>query len=461
MRRIGNALAGFSTRWIPDAFVFAIALTVAVYLLALGLTDHGPVALVDDWYAGFWGLLEFAMQMSLVLVTGYALASSPPARRGIRALARLPRGPRSAYALTTLGATLLGIVHWGLGLIAGALLAVEVARSCRERGIKVHFPLLAAGGYTGLMVWHSGLSGSAPLLVNTPGHFLEDQIGVVPLTETLFQPFNLVFLAVMIVGAPLLVLGMHPRAEEAEEIAEEDGDDGDDGDARDTAAREGAGQGGPRPAEPVRRAPAERLMHSRIPVYTVVLAGLVYLVPELVRSGIVGMDLNLLNFTFLMLGLALHGTLAGYAAAAAEGARNASSVIVQFPFYAGIMGIMEHSGLLAAVAEWFVSLSTPFTYPFWALMSACLVNLAVPSGGGQWAVQGPIVLSATQQLGLDPGVGVMAVAMGDQLTNGVQPFWALPLLALTRLRAGAVLGYSAVVMAFAITVAALCITFLS
>ncbi|GAA3754947.1 short-chain fatty acids transporter [Spinactinospora alkalitolerans] len=446
MRRVGNALAAFSTRWIPDAFVFAIALSVLVYLLALGLTDHGPLQLVDDWYAGFWGLLEFAMQMSLVLVTGYALASSPPARRGITWVASLPRGPRSACALTALLAALLGMVHWGLGLIAGALLAVEVAKSCRARGITVHFPLLAAAGYTGLMVWHSGLSGSSPLLVNTPGHFLEDRIGTIPLSETVFQPFNLVFLAAMLIGAPLLVLSMHPRPEEAAEI---------DADAAEEDSDPVSGER-PAPARP----PAERLMHSRIPVLIVVLAGLVYLVPELIRGGIVGMDLNLLNFTFLVVGLGLHGTLAGYASAAAEGARSAASVIVQFPFYAGIMGMMEHSGLLGIIAEWFVSFSTPFSYPFWALISACVVNLAVPSGGGQWAVQGPIVMDATAALGLDPGVGVMAVAMGDQLTNGIQPFWALPLLALTRLRAGQVLGYSSVVMLFGIAAAGLSITFL-
>ncbi|MDA2807394.1 short-chain fatty acid transporter [Nocardiopsis suaedae] len=451
MRRFGNALAAFSTRWIPDAFVFAVGLSVLVYLLALGLTDHGPLQLVDDWYAGFWGLLEFAMQMALVLVTGYALASSPPARRAIRRVAALPRGPLSACALTAVGAALLGMLHWGLGLIAGAMLAVEVARSCRERGIKAHFPLLAASGYTGLMVWHSGLSGSSPLLVNTEGHFLEEQIGVLPLSETLFQPFNLVFLAVMLIGAPLLLMSMHPRPEDAEEI--EDAPEGESGPG---------GDGGAVATKEQRRTltPAQRLMHSRVPVLIIVAAGLVSIVPGLVRGGIVGLDLNLLNFTFLIAGLGLHGTLAGYAAAAAEGAKNASSVIVQFPFYAGIMGIMEHSGLLEQIATWFVSFSTPFTYPFWALISACLVNLAVPSGGGQWAVQGPIVVSTTESLGLDPGVGVMAVAMGDQLTNGIQPFWALPLLALTRLRAGKVLGYSGVVMLFAIVAASLCITLL-
>jgi short-chain fatty acids transporter len=180
-----------------------------------------------------------------------------------------------------------------------------------------------------------------------------------------------------------------------------------------------------------------------------------------VREGLVGLDLNLLNFTFLMVGLALHGTLASYANAAADGARSAAAVIVQFPLYAGIMGIMEHSGLLQVIADWFVAISTSFSFPFFAMLSAALVNLAVPSGGGQWAVQGPVMVEAAQSLGVENGTAVMAVAMGDQLTNGVQPFWALPLLALTRLRAGQVLGYTAVVMLFAFVVAALCITFLS
>ncbi len=446
MRRFGSALANISTRWIPDAFVFAVALSALVYLVALFATDHGPYQLVQDWYEGFWGLLEFAMQMTLVLVTGYALASSPPVARGITRIAALPRGPRSAYALTALFAGLMGVVHWGLGLISGAMLAVRVAQSCRQRGIKVHFPLLAAAGYLGLMVWHSGLSGSGPLLVNTADHFLVDEIGTLPLSETILQPFNLVFLAAMLIGGPLLLLSMHPRTDECEEVRP---------DLDEEQPASGSAETGTQRLEP-----AQRLMHSRVLALFVAVAGLVYLVPELLREGIVGMDLNLLNFAFLVIGIGLHQTLASYASAAAEGAKNAAGVIVQFPFYAGIMGIMEHSGLLEMIAQWFVAVSTPFSYPFWAMISACLVNLAVPSGGGQWAVQGPIVIGATESLGIDTGTGVVSVAMGDQLTNGIQPFWALPLLALTRLRAGQVLGYSAVVMVFGIIVAGLCITFL-
>lgn len=453
MRRFGNVLAGFSTRWIPDAFVFAVFLSLLAYIMALGFTDRGPYELLEDWYSGFWGLLEFGMQMTLVLVTGYALASSGPAERGIAWLASLPRGPKTACLLTAFGAALMGVMHWGLGLIAGALLALRVAQSCKERGIKVHFPLLAAAGYMGLMVWHSGLSGSIPLLVNTEGHFLEDQIGTIPLSETIFQPFNLVFLLVMLIGAPLILMGMHPKAEESEEVRDSTGGDSSGG---------GSGTALVRLSRAERNAlpPAQRLMHSRVPTLIIVVAGAIYLVPSLLTNGIVSMDINLLNFAFLIVGLGLHGTLASYASSAAEGAKTASSVVVQFPLYAGIMGMMDHSGLLEIVTQAFISISTPLTYPFWALMSAALVNIAVPSGGGQWAIQGPVVVGGTEALGIEPGVGVMAVGIGEQLTNGIQPFWALPLLALTKLRAGQVLGYSSVVMFFGLMVASVCITFL-
>lgn len=466
MRRIGDGLASFSTRWVPDAFVFAVLLTFCVYALGLVFTDHGPLQLIEDWYGGFWDLLTFAMQMTLILVTGYALASSPPVRRGLVWLAARPGGARSAVVLTAVSAGVLGLIHWGLGLIAGALLAREVATAAKRRGIAVHFPLLAAAGYIGLLVWHSGLSGSAPLLVNTPGHFLEEEIGVVSLADTILEPYNLVFVVLTLALTAAVLASMHPQAPDTEEI----GGDGapservargttaaapTDGPARTAVAEEtvteAAGE----------RSPAERLSHSRVLVGVVVLAGAVFLVPYFAREGIVGLDLDVMNFTFLVAGLALHGTLAAYGRAVADGARAASGVIVQFPFYAGIMGMMGASGLVDVIAGWFVAISTPATYPFWAMMSAAVVNFAVPSGGGQWAVQGPVVIQATEALGLRPGIGVMAVAMGDQLTNMIQPFWALPLLGITRLKAGQVLGYTAAAMLVAMVVAALCISFLA
>jgi short-chain fatty acids transporter len=441
LRRLGALLAAFSERCVPDAFAFAVLLTFAVFGLALGLTGRGPVELVNDWYRGFWDLLAFAMQMSLVLVTGHALAGAPPIRRALARVSAWPTSGRSAVALTAFCAGTLGLVHWGLGLVTGALLAREVARSARRRGIRVHLPLAAAAGYVGLVVWHSGLSGSAPLLVNTQGHFLEASIGLVPLGETLFRPLNLAYVAAVLTLAPVLLASMHPDDDGIVEIQE---------DPTDPSPRPHAG--------PVRV--VDRLAHSPILVWPIVLAGAVYLVPHFWRAGLLAVDLNVVNFTFLMLGLALHGSLAGYAGAATDGARAATGVILQFPFYAGIMGVMVHSGLVRIVADAFVALSTPLTFPFWVMVSAALVNLAVPSGGGQWAVQGPIVIEAARTLGVDTGRTVMAVVLGDQLTNMIQPFWALPLLGITGLRAGQLLGYTAVLMVVALVAAAAAITWL-
>ena len=441
LRRIGALLAAFSERFVPDAFAFAVLLTMGVFGLALALTPRSPLELADDWYRGFWDLLAFGMQMSLVLVTGHALAGAPLVRKALARISELPRSGRSAVALIAFCAGVLGLVHWGLGLVTGALLAREMARAARRRGIRVHLPLAAAAGYAGLVVWHSGLSGSAPLLVNTAGHFLEGTIGLVPLRETLFRPFNLAYVACVVGIGPFLLAALHPLDDEVLEIEDQ--------------------IEGPQPATAADAARVvDRLAASPLLVWPVVAAGAAYLVPHFWRAGPLAVDLNVVNFAFLLLGLALHGSLADYTDAAAEGARAATGVILQFPFDAGILGRLVHSGLVRLVADAFVGISTPLTFPFWAMLSAALVNLAVPSGGGQWAVQGPIVVEAARALDVDTGRAVMAVVFGDQLTNMIQPFWALPLLGITGLRAGQVLGYTAVLMLLAFAAAAAAITVL-
>ena len=446
VQRIGEALSRFTHRYVPDSFIFAILLTLVVYAMGLVFTDRGPYQLVLDWYGGFWNLLAFGMQMTLILVTGYALANTAVVRRGLQRLADWPRSPGQAVALVAFVTGALGLINYGLSLVAGALLALEVGRSCARRGIKVHFPLLVAAGYIGLMIWHGGLSGSAPLTVNTPGHFLEQQMGLLPLTETLFRPFNIIVALVLLFLSPWIMARMHPA--DGEVVAMPPALAGSSGNGAAAAAEPPLASGGP--AEQLTL--AERLENSRVLVGLVVVAGVVSIVSAFAQKGIAALDINMVIFIFLVLGLLLHGTPIRYAQAVADGVRSASGVILQFPFYAGIMGIMTSSGLVAVIANWFVAISTPLTFPFWIFVSACLVNLAVPSGGGQWAVQGPIVIQAAQALNLDLGKAVMAVAFGDELTNMIQPFWALPLLGMTGLRAGQILGYTAVVMLAAFVV---------
>lgn len=444
MQRVGEVLTELGRRYMPDPFIFAILLTLLVYVLGLIFTPHGAYHLIVDWYAGFWNLLAFAMQMTLVLVTGYAMASAPVMQRALGWLANRPRSGPGAIGLVTLVAALLGWINWGLGLIAGALMAREVAAAGKRRGIRVHYPLAAAAGYLGLLIWHGGLSGSAPLLVNTQGHFLQQQIGIVPLTETIFRPFNLVVALAVLVLAPLLLMSMHPRGERVVEMQPV------------AAASEVAAAA----ADPQEATLATRLENSRVLVWVMGAAGIVYLVNVFATRGIFALDINLVNFIFLVVGLLLHGTPINYARAVVDGARASSGVILQFPFYAGIMGIMTNSGLVQVIARWFVAISTPLTYPFWTLVSAALVNLAVPSGGGQWAVQGPVMVEAAKALNVDVGKTIMGVAFGDELTNMIQPFWALPLLGITRLRAGEVMGYTAAVMLVVFVVMALAIVFL-
>ncbi len=441
MRRLGEFLAGLSRKYAPDSFVFAFLLTFLVYFLGLLLTDHGPLQLVLDWYAGFWNLLSFSMQMVLILVTGYGLATSPAVERFLGYLAGKPRSGPEGIALVAGCAALLGCFNWGLSVIAGALLAREVAASARLRGIRIHYPLAAAAGYMGQLVWHGGLSASAPLVVNTPGHFLEESMGQVALSETLFRPFNLAVTGGMLLILPLVLMSLHPKGDAIEEAP-----------LREAPAAAKTQSGG--------ATSAVRLENSRLLVWLMGVAGLFVVADFFLQRGILGLELNILNFTLLILGLILHGTPARYAQAVAEGVRASSGVILQFPFYAGIMGMMSASGLATLIAGGFVAISTPLTYPLWTLLSAGLINLAVPSGGGQWAVQGPIVLEATQTLGADLGRSIMAVAYGDELTNMIQPFWALPLLGITRLRAGDILGYTAIPMLVAFLVMALGVTFL-
>ncbi len=433
MQSLGEFLAQLSRRYAPDAFVFALLLTAVVFGLALVLTDHGPRQLVLDWYGGFWDLLSFSMQMVLILVTGYGLASSPPVRRLLGLLAEKPRTGPQGVALVALVAGLLGCLNWGLSLVAGALLAREVAVSGRLRGIQVHYPLVAAAGYVGQLVWHGGLSGSAPLVVNTQGHFLEGDMGRVLLSETLFRPFNFFVTLGILVVVPLILMSLHPRS----------------GKVRLADLPESESVDGSEAGRPTR---SSRLEDSRALVWLVGLAGVIVLIDFFRSKGLLGLDLNIVNFTLLLGGLILHGTPGSYAKAIVGGVRASSGVILQFPFYAGIMGMMTASGLAGVIAGWFVSISTPVTYPFWTLLSAGLINLAVPSGGGQWAVQGPILLEATGALGVDLGRNIMAMSYGDELTNMIQPFWALPLLGITRLRAGDILGYTAVPMVAALLI---------
>jgi len=445
IRRLADALSRWSARWVPDPFVIVILLTLVTMALVWALTGKDPIAALGAWGGrlkdgevlgaerGLWSLLTFAMQMCLTLVTGHALAAAPPVRRGIaRLVDRVPTA-RAAIIVTALVAMLAGFLNWGLGLIVGAVIARDMGRSLKRRGIRAHYPLIGAAGYTGLLVWHGGLSGSAPLKITRaseiatvlpPGLNLDP----LPLSETIGSPLNLTVAALLLVGVPLALVLMRPRDEHVREIdAFAPGDDA-------------------LPALPGGGGPARALDRSRILALIFAAAAFGYLGMLVAKVGFGGIDLNIINLFFLAVGLVLHGSPAAYGNAVGDAAKSTGGIILQFPFYAGIMGMMALTGLIGVLAHAIGDAATPVTFGPLTFLSAGTVNLFVPSGGGQFAVQGPVVIEAAHQLGVPMGKAVMAFCYGDQWTNMLQPFWALPLLGITGLKVGDLIGYTAALM---------------
>ncbi|MGV6814193.1 MAG: short-chain fatty acid transporter [Phycisphaerales bacterium] len=443
--KLGQVLTKAFSKTAPDPFVIAIALTLVAAILALTLGHYENAsslpekasAMIDAWRgtSGIWKFLGFGMQMSLILVTGHALAASKPVAKMIRTLAAVPSSAPAAAALVGFVAVIFGLINWGLGLIVGALFAREIAKVCAQRGIKVHGPLLAAAGYCGLLVWHGGFSGSAPLKMTTESQardvlpaqvFDAMPIKHIPLSETLLSPMNL-FIAIgllVIVPAVLWLLTPKHDSEIVPMTIVEPNPPADD---------------------PIGSFP-DWIERSPIVVWALALMLIWAFVRFSTTSGLMKLGPNEVNVFMLALGLIMHGSVRSYVAAAEDGARGCAGIILQFPLYAGIMALLSSSGLINDFSAWMGTLANETTAPVFTFLSAAVVNLFVPSGGGQWAIQGPIALETGAQVGVEPAKMVMAVAYGDQLTNMLQPFWALPLLAITKVKAREIVGYTAVVM---------------
>ena len=416
-------------RWLPEPFIFAIVLTFVAAVIAMPVCHQTPLEVVEHWGGGVWNLLAFAMQMALVLVCGSTLAAAPAVKRGIAALARVPKNPAGAIALVTVVSSLACWLNWGFGLIVGVIFAKEIARQLQG----VDYRLLIASAYSGFVVWHAGLSGSIPLTMATPG----EALGIatngaltspVPVSQTILDPHNLVMVLLTIVGITVANTLMHPKqgavTVDPSLLAEDTKGLKDLKDAK---------------------TPAQHLEQSPVLSWLIAAMFIVFLV---VRLGFRGgsLDLGAVIMLFLALGLLLHGTPVAYVRAFGKAASGASGIILQFPFYAGIMGIITGIGasgicMGTVLADACIRISTPTTYPLLTFLCAAVLNLFVPSGGGHWAIQAPIMFTAGADLGVDPGLTGTAIAWGDAWTNLIQPFWALPALAIARLSAKDIMGY--------------------
>ncbi|MCK5836477.1 MAG: short-chain fatty acid transporter [Desulfobacula sp.] len=439
-----KALAGsFSKvvkRWLPDAFLFAVILTFVVFLFGIIFKSQSPVDMVNYWGKGFWKLLAFAMQMVLVLVTGHTLAKTKVVESILKSISSLANNPSQAIIVTTLVALIACWINWGFGLIVGALLAKQMAK--RIKGI--HYGLLVASAYSGFLVWHAGLSGSIPLKVaQVSKNFMSEITGgeIIPVAETIFAWQNLLICVVLMLTLPVINMMMAPDAGDVVEIDP-------------SLLEEDAGEEGKTPGT----TPAEKFENSVVISMLLGLFGFSYIVYYFVNGGKLG--LNSVNMIFLFAGIILHGTPANFLKAANDAIKNTGGIVLQFPLYAGIMGMMVHSGLASSISQWFVQVSTVTTFPFFTFLSAGIVNFFVPSGGGQWAVQGPIVMPAAKALGVPLGKAAMAIAWGDAWTNMIQPFWALPLLGIAGLGIRDIMGYCVVALLWGGFVISLVLMFL-
>ncbi len=420
-------------RWLPEPFIFAILLTFAAALIAMPVCHQTPVEVVEHWGGGVWNLLAFAMQMALVLVCGSTLADAPAIKRGIDALARIPKTPAAAIALVTVVSALACWLNWGFGLIIGVIFAKAIARHLAG----VDYRLLIASAYSGFVVWHAGLSGSIPLTMATPGDALAKATNgaltePIPVSHTILDPHNLVIVLLVIVAITVANTLMHPKqgVVTVDPALLEEGDN---------AAGSLKGTADSKPT------PAQRMEHSPVLSWAIALLLSAYLVVKLAfRGG--SLDLGIVIMLFLALGLMLHGTPMAYVQAFGRASKGAAGIILQFPFYAGIMGIITGVGasgicMGTVIADACIHISNPVTYPLLTFLCAALLNMFVPSGGGHWAIQAPIMFSAGADLGVDPGLTGTAIAWGDAWTNLIQPFWALPALAIAKLSARDIMGF--------------------
>lgn len=412
-------------RYLPDPFLFVIILTLVVFGLGILLTSSTPKDMVIYWGDGFWNLLAFAMQMVLILVTGYVLASSSFFKGILISLAKLAKTPGTAIILVTVVSLTASWINWGFGLVIGALFAKELARQIS----KVDYRLLIASAYSGFIVWHGGLAGSIPLTIATPGHFSEDLIGVIPTSETIFSTFNLFIVVALFITIPILnrfMMNSKDAVYVDQKLLEENSSVNDENTTEITT-------------------PATRLENSVVLSMVTSILGLSFILYYFFENGF-NLNLNIVNFIFLFLGILFHKTPRNFINSVSNAVKNAGGIIIQFPFYAGIMGMMVASGLAGLMSEWFVAISTEHTFPLFTFISAGIVNFFVPSGGGQWAVQAPIMLAAGNDLGVSAAKTAMAVAWGDAWTNMIQPFWALPALAIAGLKAKDIMGFCIIVL---------------
>jgi len=426
-------------KYIPSPFVIAILLTLLTMVLAILFTENPsetshPITILKFWEEGIWNndLLVFAYQMMLILVLGHVLVLSKPMSWLISKITVYAKDTVSAVLLVSITTMLVAFFNWGLGLIFGAIMARKIGEAALQKGFKINYPLVGAAGYIGLMIWHGGISGSAPLKVAEEGHLstmMKDIVSsealasipeIITSQQTIFSWWNLLIFGILLIVIPFTfyVLARNGKTTELPDftIIKE---------VSDTKEKN------------------EKLDNSKL---LAIGFGFIIITTFFARYYNKSLTPNMLNFLMLGLGFILHGNFKNFGKAVEEAIGGASGILIQFPLYFGIMGIMKSTGMVTMISDTFIAIATETTLPIFTFFSAGLINVFVPSGGGQWAIQGPIVIESALSLDVPLPKAIMALAYGDQVTNMLQPFWALPLLGITKLKAKEILPYTLILM---------------
>ncbi|MFT6177412.1 MAG: short-chain fatty acids transporter [Bacteroidia bacterium] len=420
-------------RILPSPFSIAILLTLFTLILTLFISDKSPAILLFDWQEGLWSssLLAFAFQMMLMLVLGHTLALSSFFDTLISWLVKPITTTAKAAAIVTFATIIVAFINWGLGLIFGAILARKLGESFARKQLPLNYPLIGAAGYVGLMVWHGGLSGSALTKVAESGHLqVISKNASLPEAiyygDTVFSSMNISAFLLLLVLIPLTFYYLGTRVKsQIPEIK--------------TAFINTPEN---KNLEGAERIDQSQIFSKTIGILLVAFAAFLALSYEGPSLGFI--TPNYINFSLLALCLLLHSSFTSFLSAVEDAITGSSGILIQFPLYFGILALMQSGGLIELVSNWFIEVSNTTTLPLFTFFSAGLVNIFVPSGGGQWAIQGPIILEAATKLGVPLPKMILALAYGDQLTNMLQPFWALPLLSITGLKAKDILPYTLV-----------------
>lgn len=426
LARAGLRLSEWFETWFPDAFALALVAVCIVFLAAVS-NGNSPVNAAAWFGAGFWDLVTFTMQMTLIIITGYSVATAPPVYRIVCRLAEIPRNGRSAVAFVALFSMLTSLISWSFSLIISALLAREVTH--RVKG--ADYRAVGAAAYLGIgSVWALGLSSSAALIMAAPASLPQSILaisGVIPLSQTLLLWQSLATAGAIVILSIFIAYHSAPSAAHARSME-------DMGVAYEpvTMAKESPEK------------PGEWLEYS--PILSVVVGGfgLAYLATEVVSKGAsVILELNHYVFLFLVAGILLHWRPRSFVKSVASAVPSVAGVLVQYPMYAGMVKMMTESGLASRMAHFFVDVSTQHTYPLLVGIYSAFLGLFVPSAGGKWLIEAPYMLQAGKELHVHLGWVVQTYNATEALANLIHPFWMLPLLGILGLKARDIVGYAA------------------